>query len=178
MMSISELAPGRNVGPGVTRSSDFSREATNLLIQKVIMLLGRQKSGAPMPICDLWPSRHLHYRQGPGPQFLAKLKCEKSFRSFKKINHQMNFSNTALRDNQTRVAYFTHGATSLFLNLCNNAIRYRKPRFLDLPNNTWTSTGRTKIGSEIQPPSHTFYHTCLLEGHRRTHCKEVTPDFC
>lgn len=52
MMSISELAPGGNVGPGVTRSSDFSREAENLLIQKVIMLL-RQQSGAPMPICDL-----------------------------------------------------------------------------------------------------------------------------
>ena len=67
------------MGPGVTRSSDFSREATNLLIQKVIMLLGQQKSGASMPVCDLWPGRYLHYRRGPGPQFLAKLQCEKSF---------------------------------------------------------------------------------------------------
>lgn len=177
MMSISELAPGGNVGPGVTRSSDFSREAENLLIQKVIMLL-RQQSGAPMPICDLWPGRHLHYRWGPKPQFLAKLQGEKSFRSFKKINHQTNFSNTALSDNQTCVPYFTHGASTLFLNLCNNAIRYRKPRFWDLPNNTWTSAGRTKLGSDSQLPSHTFYHTRPLEGHRRIHCKEVTPDFC
>lgn len=42
--SISELAPDGNVGQGVNRSSEFSREAPNLLTQeKVNMLSGTTK---------------------------------------------------------------------------------------------------------------------------------------